>query len=89
LLNSTTNKFLIGYYSYLEKYQHNQGTPPIIALLSLGILQTKISVTKIITITRITRGVSHSGLAICIIKVSLKAKEELWKLKYLFHHAKI
>jgi hypothetical protein len=31
----------------------------------------------IITITRITRGVSHYGLAICIKKISLKAKEEL------------
>jgi hypothetical protein len=28
-----------------------------------------------------TRGVSHSGLAI-YIKKDLKAKEELWKLKY-------
>jgi hypothetical protein len=28
-----------------------------------------------------TRGVSHCGLAICIKKY-LKAKEELWKLKY-------
>jgi len=36
-----------------------------------------------------TRGVSHCGLAISIKKY-LKAKEELWKLKYyLFHHAKI
>ncbi len=35
------------------------------------------------------RGVSHCGLAISIKKY-LKAKEELWKLKYyLFHHAKI
>jgi len=40
---------------------------------------------KIITFTRVTRGVSHCGLAICIKKVSLKAKEELWKLKYLFY----
>jgi hypothetical protein len=30
---------------------------------------------------RSTRGVSHSGLAIYIEKY-LKAKEELWKLKY-------
>jgi hypothetical protein len=30
---------------------------------------------------RRTRGVSHSGFAICIKKY-LKAKEELWKLKY-------
>jgi hypothetical protein len=30
---------------------------------------------------RETRGVSHSGLAI-YIKKYLKAKEELWKLKY-------
>jgi hypothetical protein len=30
-----------------------------------------------------TRGVvSHCGLAIHIIKMGLKAKEELWKLKY-------
>ncbi len=29
----------------------------------------------------ITRGVSHYGLAICLKKY-LKAKEELWKLKY-------
>jgi hypothetical protein len=29
----------------------------------------------------ITRGVSHCGLAI-YIKTYLKAKEELWKLKY-------
>ncbi len=36
---------------------------------------------------RRTRGVSHSGLAICIKKY-LKAKEELWKLKY-FYCAKI
>jgi hypothetical protein len=35
-----------------------------------------------------TRGVPHCGLAISIKKY-LKAKEELWKLKYLFHHAKI
>jgi hypothetical protein len=28
-----------------------------------------------------TRGVSHGGLAIYILKY-LKAKEELWKLKY-------
>jgi len=32
--------------------------------------------------------VSHHALAI-YIKNYLKAKEELWKLKYLFHHAKI
>jgi hypothetical protein len=32
---------------------------------------------------------SHCGLAI-YIKMNLKAKEEeLWKLKYSFHHAKI
>jgi hypothetical protein len=31
---------------------------------------------------------SHCGLAI-YIKKYLKAKEELWKLKKLFHHAKI
>jgi hypothetical protein len=31
-----------------------------------------------------TRGVSHCGLAIYI----KKAKEELWKLKYYFTHAK-
>ncbi len=31
--------------------------------------------------TRETRGVSHCGLAI-YIKKYLKAKEELWKLKY-------
>jgi DNA-binding transcriptional regulator/RsmH inhibitor MraZ len=30
----------------------------------------------------ITRDVSHSDLAIYIIKKYLKAKEELWKLKY-------
>jgi hypothetical protein len=30
----------------------------------------------------ITRRASHCGLAICIQKY-LKAKEELWKLKYL------
>jgi hypothetical protein len=35
-----------------------------------------------------TRGVSHHGLNI-YIKKYLKAKEELWKLKYLFHQAKI
>jgi hypothetical protein len=35
-----------------------------------------------------TRGASHCGLAI-YIKKYLKAKEELWKLKYPFHHAKI
>jgi hypothetical protein len=29
----------------------------------------------------LTRGVSHCGLAIYILKY-LKAKEELWKLKY-------
>jgi hypothetical protein len=29
-----------------------------------------------------TRGVSHCGLAIYILKKYLKAKEELWKLKY-------
>jgi hypothetical protein len=29
----------------------------------------------------LTKGVSHYGLAICIRKY-LKAKEELWKLKY-------
>jgi len=36
------------------------------------------------------QGVCHicGGLAI-YIKKYLKAKEELWKLKYLFHHAKI
>jgi hypothetical protein len=28
------------------------------------------------------RGVSHCGLAIIFIKEYLKAKEELWKLKY-------
>jgi hypothetical protein len=33
--------------------------------------------------------VSHCGLAINIKKYYLKAKEELWKLKYIFHHAKI
>jgi hypothetical protein len=38
-------------------------------------------------ITKLTRGVSHCGLAI-YIKKYLKAKEELWKLKY-FNHAKI
>jgi hypothetical protein len=31
---------------------------------------------------RLTRGVSHCGLAI-YIKKYLKAKEELWKLKYI------
>jgi hypothetical protein len=31
--------------------------------------------------TFVTRGVSHCGLAI-YIKKELKAKEELWKLKY-------
>jgi hypothetical protein len=31
--------------------------------------------------TKQTRGVSHCGLAI-YIKKDLKAKEELWKLKY-------
>jgi hypothetical protein len=31
--------------------------------------------------TKKTRGVSHCGLAI-YIKKDLKAKEELWKLKY-------
>jgi hypothetical protein len=36
-----------------------------------------------------TRGVSHCGLAIYIKKYLKKAKEELWKLKYLFHHAKL
>jgi hypothetical protein len=30
----------------------------------------------------ITSGVSHHGLAICIKKNYLKAKKELWKLKY-------
>jgi hypothetical protein len=30
---------------------------------------------------KLTRGVSHCGLVICIKKY-LKAKEELWKLKY-------
>jgi hypothetical protein len=39
------------------------------------------------SITWLTRGVSHCGLAI-YIKKYLKAKEELGKLKY-FHHAKI
>jgi len=39
-----------------------------------------------ITTTTTTMGVSHYGLAI-YIKMYLKAKEELWKLKYLFHHA--
>jgi hypothetical protein len=34
---------------------------------------------------RVTRGVSHSGLAI-YIKKYLKAKEELWKLKYFVMH---
>jgi hypothetical protein len=29
-----------------------------------------------------TRGVSHYGLAILLLKKYLKAKEELWKLKY-------
>jgi len=29
-----------------------------------------------------TRGVSHCGLAIYIKKYLIKAKEELWKLKY-------
>jgi hypothetical protein len=89
LLNSTTNKFLIGYYSYLEKYQHNQGTPPHHSPFIPWYFANKNINDKIITITRITRGVSHYGLAICIIKVSLKAKEELWKLKILVHHAKI
>jgi hypothetical protein len=32
--------------------------------------------------------VPHRGLAIYIKKYP-KAKEELWKLKYIFHHAKI
>jgi hypothetical protein len=32
-------------------------------------------------ICHVTRGLSHYGLAICI-KNYLKAKEELWKLKY-------
>ncbi len=32
--------------------------------------------------TRETRGVSHCGLAIYSSKKYLKAKEELWKLKY-------
>jgi hypothetical protein len=41
-----------------------------------------------ITTTTTTRSVSHFGLAI-YIKMYLKAKEELRKLKYLFHHAKI
>ncbi len=36
----------------------------------------------------LTRVVSHYGLAICIKKY-FKAKEELWKLKYFIHHAKI
>jgi hypothetical protein len=35
-----------------------------------------------------TRGVSHYGFAICIKKY-LKAKEELWKLKYFTMFAKI
>jgi hypothetical protein len=30
-----------------------------------------------------SRGVSHGGLAIYMKKKYLKAKEELWKLKYL------
>jgi hypothetical protein len=47
-------------------------------------LDTKIGITR--TTTR--RSVSHYGLAI-YIKMYLKAKEELWKLKNLFHHAKI
>jgi hypothetical protein len=34
------------------------------------------------------RGVSHCGLAI-YIKIYLKAKEELWKFKYYFHHEKM
>jgi hypothetical protein len=29
-----------------------------------------------------TRGVSHRGLAIYILKSILRQKEELWKLKY-------
>jgi hypothetical protein len=37
--------------------------------------------------TTITRGATHCGLAI-YIKKYLKAKKELWKLKYC-HHAKI
>jgi hypothetical protein len=36
---------------------------------------------KVLTYGIITRGVSHCGLAI-YIKRRLKAKEELWKLKY-------
>jgi hypothetical protein len=36
-----------------------------------------------------TRGVSHCGLAISIKKYLKAKEEELWKLKYLFHHAKI
>jgi hypothetical protein len=32
---------------------------------------------------------SHYGLAICIKKYHWAKEEELLKLKYLFHHAKI
>jgi hypothetical protein len=39
---------------------------------------------------RKTRCVSpHCGLAIYNKNCIFKAKEELWKLKYIFHHAKI
>jgi hypothetical protein len=47
-------------------------------------LDTKIGIT---TTTR-RRSASHCDVAI-YIKMYLKAKEELWKLKNLFHHAKI
>jgi hypothetical protein len=33
-------------------------------------------------------GVSHYGLAIYIKKYIKAKEEELWKLKYFFHHAK-
>jgi hypothetical protein len=33
--------------------------------------------------------VTHCGLAIYIIKYLKAKEEELWNLKYLFHHAKI
>jgi hypothetical protein len=38
--------------------------------------------------TTTTRSVSHCGLAIYIIKYLKAKEEELWKLKYLFHHEK-
>jgi len=65
-----------------------RGSPSF--LYNLAMISTKLDLRNIdlVFTLRLTRGVSHCGLAI-YIKKYLKAKEELWKLKYFTMQRKI